>query len=144
MAAFRFRLARVLRVRDVAERDARAGWGAAQREALAAGERAGALRGAADRAGEELARVQQTAPERVPALDAGLLRTWEALRAARARTAELDRAADALRERWVERRRDRRALELLRDRARGEWRREADRREESELAEWASRRRRGA
>jgi flagellar biosynthesis chaperone FliJ len=138
MRRFAFRLARVLRVRELVEAEARAAWAAselvAERAAAEAASAAEALRAARSGmvAPGALAPRRRLIDERVVAT----LATTAALRRESALTRRSQ--ADRLALFWRARERDRRALDGLRERARARWRLGLRRREAIELDEGAS------
>lgn len=141
MKRFQFRLARILRVREVEEQAARERFLAADRIARDAETRAESARDALTSAREEL-RASQSAHTLAPgflvsaqhALDELLRRRQSA--ADRARTQRLQ--ADAERAAWAERRRDVKGLERLSDRDRERWLAEEARAEAQQLDEVGS------
>jgi len=118
---FDFRLARVLRVRELAERAARAEWGRAQSEVRAAADRRDAARAGLAAARSDVARGLASgplAPERAlvdqRALDAQLTALQLAGETLLTRQAQ----AQAQQAVWAEREQERRALDELQVRAR--------------------------
>jgi len=131
MSRFRFRLARILRVREVEEQAARERFLEAQRTAREAEARAQAAR-------DELARSHETLRgELTGTLQPGFVllaqQALDGLRQRRQRLAERARTlalqSEAERAAWGLRRRDVRGLERLQDRDREGWREEGARRE---------------
>lgn len=143
MKRFSFRLARLLRVREVLEGEARATFGAAE-AAAAAAEREVARQAAAlvqaRRESAGLAGVGATDPDAV--LRGELAETMRRARlAAERRTAgTLRLQADRLRDAWLERRVERESLSRMEDRSREVWREERRLLENAELDEVARRR----
>ena len=119
MSRFRFRLARVLRVRGIEEEVARARWLEAVRAADAATRRADQLASAGSAHERELEEIVSRADVDTPvvlgshAVLDGLL---VSARRARERARTLDFQASQQRAPWEELRRARRSLELLRER----------------------------
>jgi flagellar export protein FliJ len=139
--AFRFRLGRVLRVRGIAERTARAEWASAEVDARRAEDAADALRANIDLARRELAELQSTGPllaGEILASNRAVDRMRESLTVGRARSAGLRKAAEALRATWSERRREEQALERLAERQHEAHRTAVRRAENAENDDWAS------
>ena len=140
--AFRFRLARVQRVRDLEERVARAAWGEAQAEALQAErsrDRASThleetRRELTRRPAERLDPGQALLGERL--LDAGL----EALHRTHETVETTRTQAETARSAWAERERDRRALDKLEERHRSAHLEEVRKAENAQMDEVAGQR----
>ncbi len=142
--AFHFRLARVLRLRALAERSALVVWAGAEHAASSAERLSVELRQRVDRAQAETAGFQQNpalGPRAILVSDRVVQRLWRTLRRRRATARDLRATAEAERGRWSERSRDRRALERLLERKRAAHRAELAAHDAAELDEWASRRR---
>ncbi len=138
--AFRFRLARVQRVRDAEERLARAAWGEAQAAAHEAADRRERRARALADARSELVRILEAGPvdpvwlgSAQEALGNGVI----ALRRAHEQARTLAERAERFALAWRERDRDRRALAKLEERARARHRAELERAEALEQDERA-------
>lgn len=140
---FAFALARLARVRELEEREARGRWAAAEREAAGAEAELGRRREALDRARGELGALRgagRLEPARVLACERVLADHEARVRAALERARTLRLQADELRGAWRERERDRRALEELEARGRERHRVALRAAEAAELDEVAARR----
>ena len=145
MKRFQFRLARVQRAREISESLARAEWQSKERGAIEAEAASDLLRTRIDEARAELSKLQQSPtlnPGDVLASDRALVRAWKALARKRQLASEHRDAAEASREAWSERERDRRALERLEERQRELFRIERNRADDAEADEWNSSKRR--
>lgn len=133
---FEFRLARVLRVRSVTERVARAAWsGAEQRASDSEAQRRQLSDGVARARGELTKRLTAgtTDPGSVLLDQASIDHQLDVLGVA-GQTARTQRAqAESLRRAWTERERERRGLSELEARARSQHRRDLEARENAEL-----------
>ena len=142
--AFRFRLARVLRVRRVTERTAKNEWAAAESDSKRASDATDDARERVRGAGRELAEIQAAGELLAGDVLAGD-QALESLRGAvvrrRAEALRLGEVAEELRGVWSERRRDTRALERLEERQLERHRIELRRAEDAEIDEWAAGRR---
>lgn len=142
---FQFRLARLLRVRDVLERQAREDWSTLEMEA-----RADAARSAARRQGLRDAQQHVADGQREGRPSAAQVLLAQVALDDQARSLRLAREAEALsatraeraREQWSERERDRRALEELQERARRRHRVQLAAQDQAEMDEIAIQRRR--
>lgn len=142
---FHFRLARLLRVRSIAERAARAEWATAAADAHRADEAVDRTRADIETARRELASMQAAtllAPDAILASDRAAAHLRDLLRTRLARADHAHRLAERQREAWSERRRDEHALERLEQRQRELHRTELERVENAENDEWAASRRR--
>ena len=138
---FRFRLARVLRVREIEEQSLRAAWGAAEQAALHAEQRLAAARADLVEARAELARRQASgrmAAGEVLAVDQLLELRRKAFPVLAQRAAAARDEAEARRADWVGSRRERRSLELYRERALVKHREEQTRAEAAAMDEVAA------
>ena len=144
MKRFKFRLARVQRAREIAERQARADWQLAESEAIAAEVASDELRASIEAARKELAGLQSFdnfSPGAVLAADRALERSFESLVAKRRIACEQRVVAEQFRQTWSDRERDRLALERLEERQVKKHRIEVTRAEDAEMDEWAAARR---
>ena len=138
---FKFRLARVLRVRSISERTARADWAAAEIDAQRAESTVDEALANIDSARRELGALQDAgslAAGRVLASDQAISQMEAYLRSRRVLSGEARTLAEGQRSEWSERRRDEHALERLEERQREEHRAEVQRVENAENDEWAS------
>lgn len=134
MSAFRFRLDRVLRLRERAEREQARALGEALREEAA---REAEARAAAERLARAAEQIGAADGHELPAGALANLRlargaAEEQVDAARERVDEAGRQVDEERERWHEKRRDVRTLEKLREHRHEEWKLDETRREQKQ------------
>ncbi len=146
---FHFRLARILRTREIRERVARAEWAASERLAHDAEARSEELRRAADAAGAAVLAMRsepELSANDLLASERAVENIWNALRQNRERASGLRAASEESHLRWSEHEKDRQALVRLEERRRAQHQYEVERSDGAELDEWAasSHRRRGA
>ena len=140
---FQFRLARLMRVRELAEREARGTWGVAEgqaREAELELERRVANMGSARNELAAARRQGRLNPGELLALEKTLGNHELGIQITRERLRERRAKADELRRAWRDRQREHAALENLEERQREEHRMALDAHESAQLDEVASRR----
>ena len=139
---FKFRLARALRVREVAESLAKAELAAAEADAIQAEERADGAAEQIHTARRQIAKRAATGaevhPGEVLASHAAVDALLTAREIARQRADALRQVAEESKAKWSERRKDTRALERLEERQLERFRKELEAAEAAELDEWAS------